>query len=426
MKHDLDSALDQCLVNLRGGMDVESCLAQYPEDAHDLRPLLQLVTQVGRVIIPASTSAARAAGQEQMLTALTRRHEREGTADRIVRAIKRMAVGLVPGRLWGPAPGWSLAAALLVVVLVVAGGVSVSASAKSLPGEALYPLKLASQRVQVALAFDDARQQGLEVRFETQKRLDVQAVLKGGQQTAVEFQGVLQSMERDIWVVGSLPVTLQDSTEIVGQPQLGALVQVRGSLPGNGNLLATWLHVKSDINQEPSQTPTATEAAVPSETPEPTGTPTPSDTPEPTETAEPAQTPTPRSTLEPTKAEEPGETPETSGGREPEATSEPVDTAEAEETPEPGGEAEPTEAPEPEDTPEPEREPEPTEAPESRGYPRARGRTGTDRSSRSRGYTQAQGNARAGQRSRARRDPGGWRARRGSFRGSRTGRDDGR
>ena len=72
MKHDLDTALDQCLVNLRGGMDIESCLAQYPEDARELRPLLQLVTQVGRVIIPASTSAARAAGQEHMLTALTR------------------------------------------------------------------------------------------------------------------------------------------------------------------------------------------------------------------------------------------------------------------------------------------------------------------------------------------------------------------
>ena len=41
MKYDLDTALDQCLVDLRGGMDVESCLEQYPEYAHELRPLLQ-------------------------------------------------------------------------------------------------------------------------------------------------------------------------------------------------------------------------------------------------------------------------------------------------------------------------------------------------------------------------------------------------
>jgi hypothetical protein len=376
MRHDLETALDQSLDHLRGGMDIESCLQLYPEYSEDLRPLLELVTQVGRVITPASSAAAREAGQELVLATAARKRAGEAAGVPLFGAIRRTVRSLVPAMPGSPAVAWRFAATVLLIVLVAAaGGVSVRASGSSLPGDLLYPLKLAVQRTQLALTFDAARQHGLEVRFEDQQRMDVQAALKGGRQTDIEFQGVLQSMVGDTWVVGGLPVTLQNSTELVGQPRLGASVLVRGSLPGNGELLATWLQVEPGLAEEPSQTPTATEPVPPSETPEPSDTPLPTDTSLPTNTTTPTETLVPSSTPEATETESPGKTPEQDEIGDSEGGSEPDNTPGAEGTPGPGdGDLDPTEVPEPDDTPQSGGRPDPTEVPEPEDTPQSGGR----------------------------------------------------
>ena len=76
MRHDRDTALDQCLAWLRAGRDFEGCLERYPEYADELRPLLMLAVDVGRVTIPAVPAMARAAGQRRMLAAHAERVER--------------------------------------------------------------------------------------------------------------------------------------------------------------------------------------------------------------------------------------------------------------------------------------------------------------------------------------------------------------
>jgi hypothetical protein len=77
MRHDLNTALDHCLALLRRGESIDSCLARYPEYAYRLRPLLEMAVQVGRVVSPFPSEAARAAGEQRMLAALARKRERE-------------------------------------------------------------------------------------------------------------------------------------------------------------------------------------------------------------------------------------------------------------------------------------------------------------------------------------------------------------
>jgi hypothetical protein len=398
MKRDVDTALDQCLVWLHEGKDVQSCLARYPEYATELRPLLECAAGMGRVISPTASTAARAAGRRRMLTALTQKREREAASHPLARATRVVTRRILLRTTVGTRATWQVAALALMVALLAAGGLVISASTDSLPGEVLYPLKSVSQRVQLALTFNPAKHRLLADQFDTQRRLDIQAVLVAGRQLAVEFQGVVQRMEPELWQVGGLPVSIDGETTIAGEPYLGALVHVRARLPGDGRLIAFSVSVEPTTTPRPTPSLSPTEPARPTATRTPTSTPvvrqtpTPSGTPDsaraptateasqavgeqtPTravqaETSAPSEAPAPAGTLEPMaepKADEagrdeegaePANTPELSGTPEPEETSAREATIGPAETPVSEGQPERERGEEPDVTSEPEGEP---------------------------------------------------------------------
>jgi hypothetical protein len=380
MRHDLDAALDQCLTWLRTGMDIESCLGRYPEYAAELRPLLELAVDLARVRVPASAVGVRAAGQRRMVAILAQKQQRLARVHPAARFARQMLWSLVPGRPGSLRSAWQLAAVMLTILFLASGWMTVAASADSLPGDVLYPVKLASQRAQLALTLDPAKHRMMADHLETQRRLDVQAVLKGRRQVAVEFRGVLQQIEENLWVVSDLPVGLQETT-IVGQPSLGTVVHVRAVLPGNGELVAKWLKVVSTPTPDPTETGQPTTTPAPSRTPRPvetqkptralestvtmrtTGIPTRSDTPDPSETPEQSGMPDPDKTRE-HRTPDPTETPEADETRESDGTPDPTETPEPDETHEREGTPGPTKTPEPDETREHEETPDPTETPE--------------------------------------------------------------
>jgi hypothetical protein len=402
MRHDLDTALDQCLSWLRDGMSIEDCLASYPEYASQLRPLLELAAQVGRVITPASSAAARAAGEQRMLTALARRQERVARTSPVIWYLQRVTRALTPGRPGHLRPAWNLVIVSLFILSIAVGALTVAASTHSLPGDALYPVKMAAQQTRLFLTRDSEMHRQLEEQFSAQQRRDVQSVLNAGRQVDVEFRGTLQRMDETLWVLDGLAVSLQDGTTILGRPYLGATIHVRGIVPGDGSLLATWLEVESEempvipetvtptSTLAPTATPTATTTptptATPTNTPTPTATPTSTSTPTPTSTPlpttaltpTPTNTPLPASTVAPTDTPEPDDDPEPTE-RPPTATSVPANTPTAtltptespqpEETPAPTMTSSPTESPEPQETEEHDETPEPTETPDETPEP---------------------------------------------------------
>jgi hypothetical protein len=352
MRPDFDNVLDQCLAWLRDGAGIDDCLAAYPEYADELRPLLELVAQVGRVLTPAAPAAVRAAGEQRMLAALAQKRERQAGAWPFVRTLEQMMRALVPGRR-----AWGLAATLLAVLLFAASGWGFAASADSLPGDPLYPVKVAAQKARLALTHDPGTRQQLDEQFAAQQRRDVQSVLEDRRRVTVEFLGVLQKMESSVWVVGGLPITVQDATIIVGQPYPGTLVRVQGYLPGDGSLLASRLEVDLTATPWPTEVP-------PTDTPEPIGTAEPTETPRQADTAEPTDTPKPPATPEPEETPEQPEPTATTRMLAPTRTPEPTESPEAAETPEPAEDPEPGESPEREVTSEPAETPEPADEPE--------------------------------------------------------------
>jgi hypothetical protein len=136
-----DDLLQQCLEDIAAGRKTpEQCATQYPQE-DDL--LGQLVTaQAFMHLAPPQLSAAA-----------VRRHQAQLRA-----AVSAQRVQARRPLLGFAFPRWAVAAVLVVAVLASGLG-TVSASASSLPGQALYPVKRAAEAVQTSLV-PAARQAG--------------------------------------------------------------------------------------------------------------------------------------------------------------------------------------------------------------------------------------------------------------------------
>ncbi len=129
---EFNNILDECLERLLvGGETLEQCLQRYPEQAAELKPLLEtaLAVKEASAIQPRAEFKARA--RYQLGSAL-----RESPRVR---------------RLLGWMPQWATVV-VLALVLVLAGGGLVTAAAGSMPDSFLYPVKLATEEVQLVLA----------------------------------------------------------------------------------------------------------------------------------------------------------------------------------------------------------------------------------------------------------------------------------
>ena len=336
MKRDFESVLDDCLRSLHSGGDVAACVARYPEYGDELRPLLQVAADLSSIAPPPPVEAARQAARRRMLASVRKRHPQAVSETLLSRfagmLFKRKEHGNV--RLVR-----QLATLAVVILIMVTSGVTVAASRSSLPGDALYPVKLTAQRARMVFTLDKSERDVLSKKISDGRRQDIQSALLDDRQAKVEFRGVLQQVGDGVWIIGGLPVTLDHETVVKSAPVIGTELTVRGRLPGDGTLLATHLTVNEGDGALLSPLPT------PSATPEPAETEDLEDdedemTPEPAETEElndddSDETPEPAETEEPNDDEEGG-------------TIEPAESEEPDDD-EDGGTIEPVESEEPDD-----------------------------------------------------------------------------
>ena len=127
---EFDNILDECLERmLVGGETIEQCLERYPEQAAQLKPLLETALAVKETSAVQPRAEFKARARYQFRSAL-----REAAA---------------PKPFFGWRRRW--AAVVAVLVLLLAGGGTVFAAAGSMPDSPLYPVKLATERVQLVL-----------------------------------------------------------------------------------------------------------------------------------------------------------------------------------------------------------------------------------------------------------------------------------
>jgi hypothetical protein len=165
-----DDILNDCLDRIIKGETVESCLKMYPEQSEELKPLL-LTAQSARVVSTIKPGDAfKARARTKFQAALGDMQAKKS----------RRAAGFSWRWRWQSA--WSISLATLAVLIVTGGGM-VFASRNSLPDDALYSLKLASENFQLAITPSDIGKAELNAKF-ADRRVDeiIEMTSTGGSQ----------------------------------------------------------------------------------------------------------------------------------------------------------------------------------------------------------------------------------------------------
>ncbi len=203
------------------GTDVEASLAEFPEYADELRPLLQAAL--------ASQEIAPAAVPDDVL--------RRGRARLLQQAAQMRDAASAPRASLFDFRFASVALGLVLIFLISGAGL-ISVSASSLPGDSLYPVKLGWESAHFWFA-DEAKTASLKVKYEEERREEVQALLGGRRLATVQFEGVVASLNGSKWEVAGVPVILSVDAQVEAGIAIGADVIVSGQTQSDGTVLAT-------------------------------------------------------------------------------------------------------------------------------------------------------------------------------------------
>lgn len=290
MKSVSEQQLMECLDLMEQGIPLADILTRYPAQSDVLQPYLETTAHLAQLAMN-PTVAQKLNSQNAFLAQATS-----------LKAGKATQAG---GWFWLRRALFSLAAVSLFLIIFGAGLITASASA--LPGDGLYDIKREFEGIQLQMASSSDDKLEIIDQFNAERIREVAALLYAGRRAEVEFDGELELLTADAWVVAQIRAEITEDTIIAGTPQIGSLVRVIGLIE-NGRLSATHIQVLTVKPTDlviPEVEPT--ETLQPTKTIVPTPTNMPSSTPLATKTAVP--TPTSTSTATPTETPEATHTP---------------------------------------------------------------------------------------------------------------------
>jgi hypothetical protein len=184
-KDNINETLNQCLDRLLKGEPISQILADYPDQASELEPLLRIAvaTQAFSRVQPRLDFKARA------------RYEFMSAARELEAQPKRRSIFK-----WRWQPAWAISLAAVVVV-ALGGGATVVASNYSMPGETLYSVKLATEQVRLALTVSDVTKTELNAEYANRRTEEIEYLATAGsseqiQKTTVRLNISLANMSQ--------------------------------------------------------------------------------------------------------------------------------------------------------------------------------------------------------------------------------------
>lgn len=169
MSQEFERILDRCLTEIQSGeATLESCLEAHSAYAQALAPLLSLAAHSHSLLSPDSPRPEfkRAAGIRISNTLKTRKQTAKPTRKR-------------RSRIHWPIlrPAYATIALILCVALLGSGFGVLRASADSLPGDRLYGVKRASERIQLVASLSQSNDAALLVAFANERLNEVEQLL---------------------------------------------------------------------------------------------------------------------------------------------------------------------------------------------------------------------------------------------------------
>jgi hypothetical protein len=163
MARSVEKIFSECLERMERGESIEECLRSYPEHAFELEPLL-------RTALGVRSTASRYEPRPYFKTLARARLD---GAQRYARYARQPEAYPIWQRAWVPA-----LAAVTAVLFIGVG--TVAASSHALPKEALYPVKMAAEKVRVAFTFSDVEKAIIHVELAEERSDEIAAMAARG------------------------------------------------------------------------------------------------------------------------------------------------------------------------------------------------------------------------------------------------------
>ena len=192
----LEDIFEECLQSvLTGNETIERCLQRYPEQASELEPLLRTAMSVTQAadIAPSPEFKKRAHLQMQLKLAESK-----------------------PRRLsfFSLQPRWALAGVAAMVVFLLGTGTVLAANG-SMPDSPLYPVKLATENVRVAVAGSDVEKAALYATYADRRMTEMNNMeATGNTQNIVT---VVQRFNTDVSNMTKVPLAKNVSQTMTAQ-----------------------------------------------------------------------------------------------------------------------------------------------------------------------------------------------------------------
>ncbi|MGA9532013.1 MAG: DUF5666 domain-containing protein [Anaerolineales bacterium] len=222
MSSSLEQALQACLQQVEQGTDWNAALAAYPAIRSELEPLLETALaamDAGDEPVPAV--AAMRSRSRILARASELRNQRNTNGRQAPFALRKVA--------------GAIAAVLMVLV---SGAGLLFASAQSLPGERLYPVKRAAELATLRLSLNQRQRISLSVAYEHRRLSEIRQLLIEGQVIAVQFEGTLTARNNSLWSVEGIPVLVPDNALIDDTIEVSDTVMIEGSTTNEGYVRA--------------------------------------------------------------------------------------------------------------------------------------------------------------------------------------------
>jgi len=166
MDRKLDDIFNECYERIRSGESLESCLRRYPQYRAQLEPLLRTTFDIGRRVSYIQPRPAFKHWARVRLESVQRYPRQETRAETPAASI-----------WWRHS--WAIALSVILVLLLTTGS-AMAASSQALPDQPLYPVKLATEQVRVALAVSDAQKAEFETELAQTRATELEAMANAG------------------------------------------------------------------------------------------------------------------------------------------------------------------------------------------------------------------------------------------------------
>ena len=212
----LFDTLEICLQELENGAELETVLANYPDLAAELRPILtaSINARMRSAAVAAPSAEVVRRGRAKLLQrASEMREQKVAPRKRMIPIFQRLAISLT-----------------LTTIFLASGTGLVGASSSSLPGENLYPVKRTWEDVRLLFTLNPNQKELLKSEFESERLNEVDGLLAEGRDETIQYSGIFTDVNGLMYVSGVkvlIPANLQ-------VPVNGAAVIVTGKTNAQG------------------------------------------------------------------------------------------------------------------------------------------------------------------------------------------------